>query len=148
MAKVVAKIFDQYLGVLFSDFSSKNVSSQLYKGHLEVHDVHVRKELLKEALSPVFPNLEIRKAVCDKVVLKIPLAKLNSEPTLVSIGVIPPLLPSHCSERRLTPPSLGPLPLLRRSALCWRSRKRLRRPRRTSWTCSNQRMLPSLQGNL
>lgn len=101
MAKVITKIFDQYLSVLFSDFSTKNVSSQLLKGHLEVHDVHVRKELLKEALSPVFPNLEIRRAVCDRVVLKIPVSRLSSEPTLVQIGVLWGVL-----ELGLTPQTL------------------------------------------
>ena len=61
MAKLVASIFNEYLSVLFEDFSSKNV-----------------KDLLKEILDPVFPNIEIVQAICDSVRVHIPTLHLKS----------------------------------------------------------------------
>ena len=39
MAKLVASIFNEYLSVLFEDFSSKNVNSKLFTGKINIQNV-------------------------------------------------------------------------------------------------------------
>jgi hypothetical protein len=88
MAKLVASIFNEYLSVLFEDFSSKNVNSKLFTGKIHIQNVNVRKDLLKEILDPVFPNIEIVQALCDSVSVHIPTLHLKSQPVEVKISAL------------------------------------------------------------
>jgi hypothetical protein len=88
MAKLVASIFNEYLSVLFEDFSSKNVSSKLFTGKINIQNVNVRKDLLKEILDPVFPNIEVVQALCDSVSVHIPTLHLKSQPVEVKISAL------------------------------------------------------------
>jgi hypothetical protein len=73
---------------LFEDFSSKNVSSKLFTGKINIQNVNVRKDLLKEILDPVFPNIEVVQALCDSVSVHIPTLHLKSQPVEVRISAL------------------------------------------------------------
>ena len=58
MAKLVASIFNEYLSVLFEDFSSKNVNSKLFTGKINIQNVRV---LYGDPLVLVFPEWRRKK---------------------------------------------------------------------------------------
>ena len=58
MAKLVASIFNEYLSVLFEDFSSKNVNSKLFTGKINIQNV---RAMYGDPLVPVFPEWRRKK---------------------------------------------------------------------------------------
>jgi len=59
MAKLVASIFNEYLSVLFEDFSSKNVNSKLFTGKIDIQNV---RALCGYPLVPDFPEWRCKKS--------------------------------------------------------------------------------------
>jgi len=85
-SSILYKAWEKYLSVLFKNFKPDNLELSLLKGEIELRDLELADDVVQLLLA--FPQLRVRRALCNCIRVQVPWTRLKQEPVVIWIDEI------------------------------------------------------------